>query len=169
MRAIYRKIRHARYLYIKRNVEKDSGARYILGARYLSKYTVCTFYECNGFCKNANYLSFPYEVSCEVADSARSIYRKMRHARYLYIKRNVENVWGTRYTLVARYLSKNTVCTFYEYNGFCKNANYLSFPYEVCCEVADSAVFFGAELYTLPDVNPEVSVEAAARYLPEWF
>ena len=39
----------------------------------------------------------------------RVIYRKIRHARYLYIKRNVENVWGARYTLGARYLSKNTV------------------------------------------------------------
>ena len=37
------------------------------------------------------------------------IYRKIRHARYLYIKRNVEKVWGVRYTLGARYLSKNTV------------------------------------------------------------
>ena len=36
----------------------------------------------------------------------RVIYRKTRHARYLYIKRNVEKVWG------ARYLSKNTVSTF---------------------------------------------------------
>ena len=33
----------------------------------------------------------------------RVIYRKVRHAHYLYIKRNVEKVWG------ARYLSKNTV------------------------------------------------------------
>ena len=33
----------------------------------------------------------------------RVIYRKISHARYLYIKRNVEQVWG------ARYLSKNTV------------------------------------------------------------
>ena len=33
----------------------------------------------------------------------RVIYRKIPHARYLYIKRNVEKVWG------ARYLSKNTV------------------------------------------------------------
>ena len=33
----------------------------------------------------------------------RVIYRKISHARYLYIKRNVEKVWG------ARYLSKNTV------------------------------------------------------------
>ena len=39
----------------------------------------------------------------------RVIYRKIRHARYLYIKRNVEKVWGARYTLDARYLSKNTV------------------------------------------------------------
>jgi hypothetical protein len=27
----------------------------------------------------------------------------------VYIKRNVKNVWGGRYTLGARYLSKNTV------------------------------------------------------------
>ena len=39
----------------------------------------------------------------------RVIYRKIRHAHYLYIKRNVEKVWGERYTLGARYLSKNTV------------------------------------------------------------
>ena len=39
----------------------------------------------------------------------RAVYRKIRHARYLYIKRNVEKVWGARYTLGARYLSKNTV------------------------------------------------------------
>ena len=38
----------------------------------------------------------------------RVIYRKIRHARYLYIKRNVEKVWSVRYTLRARYLSKNT-------------------------------------------------------------
>jgi hypothetical protein len=33
--------------------------------------------------------------------------------RYLYIKRNVKNVWGARYTLGAHYLLKNTVneCT----------------------------------------------------------
>ena len=37
------------------------------------------------------------------------IYRKIRHARYLYIKRNVKNVWGVRHALGARYLSKNTV------------------------------------------------------------
>ena len=37
------------------------------------------------------------------------LYRKIRHVRYLYIKRNVKKVWGGRYTLGARYLSKNTV------------------------------------------------------------
>ena len=42
----------------------------------------------------------------------RVIYQKIRHARYLYIKRNGEKVWGARYTLGARYLSKNTVITF---------------------------------------------------------
>ena len=39
----------------------------------------------------------------------RVIYQTIRHARYLYIKRNVEKVWGARHTLGARYLSKNTV------------------------------------------------------------
>ena len=39
----------------------------------------------------------------------RVICRKIRHTRYLYIKRNVEKVWGARYTLGARYLSKNMV------------------------------------------------------------
>ena len=42
----------------------------------------------------------------------RVIYRKIRHARYLYIKRIVEKVWGARYTLGARYLSENTVVAF---------------------------------------------------------
>ena len=42
----------------------------------------------------------------------RVIYRKIRHARYLYIKRNFEKVWGARYTLGGRYLSKNTVTHF---------------------------------------------------------
>ena len=42
----------------------------------------------------------------------RVIYRKIRHARYLYIKKNVEKVWGARYTLGARYLSKHTVIVF---------------------------------------------------------
>jgi len=39
----------------------------------------------------------------------RVTYRKIRHARYLYIKRNVKKVWGARYTLGAHYLSKNMV------------------------------------------------------------
>ena len=37
----------------------------------------------------------------------RVIYTSVAH--YLYTKRNVEEVWGARYTLGARYLSKNTV------------------------------------------------------------
>ena len=41
----------------------------------------------------------------------RVIYRKIRHARYPYIKRNVEKVWDARYALGAGYLSKNTVLT----------------------------------------------------------
>ena len=52
------------------------------------------------------------------------IYRKIRHARYLYIKRNVEKVWGARYTLGARYLSKNTVYFFNFY--FSLGNNYYS-------------------------------------------
>ena len=59
MRVIYRKIRHARYLYIKRNVEKDWGARYTLGVRYLSKYT----------------LIFPEPNYESAAPSARAVYR----------------------------------------------------------------------------------------------
>jgi len=43
----------------------------------------------------------------------RVIDRKIRHARYLYIKRNVEKVWGARYTLGGRYLSKNTVTLYF--------------------------------------------------------
>jgi hypothetical protein len=35
-----------------------------------------------------------------------------RHARYLYIKKNVEKVWGARYILGTRYVSKNTVTPF---------------------------------------------------------
>ena len=42
----------------------------------------------------------------------RTIYQKICHARYLYIKRNVKKVWGAHYTLGARYLSKNTVLAF---------------------------------------------------------
>ena len=54
----------------------------------------------------------------------RVIYRKIRHARYLYIRSNVEKVWGARYTLGARYLSKNTVIPLYA--GAVCNKNPLS-------------------------------------------
>ena len=50
-----------------------------------------------------------YFLTLPLVSVIRIIYRKIRHARYLYIKRNVEKVWGARYTLGARYLSKNTV------------------------------------------------------------
>ena len=50
-----------------------------------------------------------YFLTLPLVTVMRVIYRKIRHARYLYIKRNVEKVWGARYTLGARYLSKNTV------------------------------------------------------------
>ena len=50
-----------------------------------------------------------YFLTLPIVSVMRVIYRKIRHARYLYIKRNVEKVWGARYTLGARYLSKNTV------------------------------------------------------------
>jgi len=49
----------------------------------------------------------------------RVIYRKIRHAIYLYIKRNVEKVWGVRYTLGARYLSKNMVVNAVYGNNYC--------------------------------------------------
>ena len=44
-----------------------------------------------------------YFLTLPLVSVMRVIYRKIRHARYLYIKR------GTRYTLGERYLSKNTV------------------------------------------------------------
>jgi hypothetical protein len=44
-----------------------------------------------------------YFLTLPLVSVVHIIYRKIRHARYLYIKRNVEKVWG------ARYLSKNTV------------------------------------------------------------
>ena len=50
-----------------------------------------------------------YVLTLPLVSVMRVIYRKIRQARYLYIKRNVEKVWGARYTLGARYLSKNTV------------------------------------------------------------
>ena len=50
----------------------------------------------------------------------RVIYRKIRHARYLYIKRNVKNVCGARYTLGARYLSKNVMRIIYTSKGMSK-------------------------------------------------
>ena len=50
-----------------------------------------------------------YFLTLPLVSVMRAIYRKIHHVRYLYIKRNVEKVWGARYTFGARYLSKNTV------------------------------------------------------------
>ena len=56
-----------------------------------------------------------YFLTLPLVSVMRVIYRKIRHALYLYIKRNVDKVWGARYklgaryTLGARYLSKDTV------------------------------------------------------------
>ena len=50
-----------------------------------------------------------YFLTLPLVSVMRVIYGKIRHARYLYTKRNVEKVWDARYTLGARYLSKNTV------------------------------------------------------------
>ena len=49
-----------------------------------------------------------YFLTLPLVSVMRVIYRIIRHARYLYIKRNVEKVWGARYTLGVLYLSKNT-------------------------------------------------------------
>jgi len=76
------------------------------------------------------------------------IYGKIRHARYLYIKRNVKKVRGARYTLGARYLSKNTV--FENYFLFL----YFNFHvmYEISClfclfkYVADNISFWRTSL-----------------------
>ena len=48
-----------------------------------------------------------YFLTSQLVSVMRAIYRKIRHARYLYSKRNVEKVLDGRYTLGARYLSKN--------------------------------------------------------------
>ena len=50
-----------------------------------------------------------YFLTLPLVNVMHVIYLTIRPARYLYIKRNVEKVWGARYTLSARYLSKNTV------------------------------------------------------------
>ena len=55
-----------------------------------------------------------YFLTPPLVSVMRVIYRKIRHARYLYVKRNVEKVWGACYTLGARYLSKNTVLNIYQ-------------------------------------------------------
>ena len=62
----------------------------------------------------------------------RVIHRKICHARYLCIKRNVKKIWGARYTLGARYLSKNTVLRGVDRQNFTSNpvAIRLLIPHE---------------------------------------
>ena len=50
-----------------------------------------------------------YCLTLPLVSVMRVIYRKIRHARYLYIKINAEKVWGARYTFGALFLSINTV------------------------------------------------------------
>ena len=67
----------------------------------------------------------------------RVIYRKIRHARYLYIKRNVEKVWGARYKSGERYLSKNTVVLWDVYcvNGcWSSRLGYVGVGFEGNCD-----------------------------------
>ena len=63
-----------------------------------------------------------YFLTLPIVSVMRVIYQKIRHARYLYIKRNVEKVWGARYTLGARYLSKNTPCTLSIHQKECRKS-----------------------------------------------
>ena len=60
-----------------------------------------------------------YFLTVPLVSVMRVIYRKIRHAIYLYIKRNVEKVWGVHYTLGARYLSKNMVVNAVYGNNYC--------------------------------------------------
>jgi len=69
----------------------------------------------------------------------RVIYRKIRHARYLYIKRSVEKVWG------ARYLSKNMVsccgsmyCTCLAWCVICTLCRYVLEPVAIQCHMQDN-------------------------------
>ena len=70
-----------------------------------------------------------YFLTLPLVSVVRVIYRKIRHAIYLYIKRNVEKVWGARYTLGARYLSKNTVILLSECTEKCKSSYERNIPH----------------------------------------
>ena len=63
-----------------------------------------------------------YFLTLPLISVMRVIHRKIRHARYLYIKRNVEKVWGARYTLGARYTSKNTSCALSIHQKECRKS-----------------------------------------------
>ena len=67
-----------------------------------------------------------YLLTLPLVSVMRIIYRKIRHVRYLYIKKNVEKVWGAHYTLGARYISKNTVI----HSVVLKYLSHISYKYE---------------------------------------
>ena len=67
-----------------------------------------------------------YFLTLPLVSVMRIIYRKIRHARYLYIKMNVEKVWGARYTLGARYLSKNMVHDVFSFHTRTTNVMIIS-------------------------------------------
>ena len=72
-----------------------------------------------------------YFLTLPLVRVMRVIYRKIRHAHYLYIKRNIEKVWGARYTLGARYLSKNIVYQYRRQRLFALlyvSYRFISFP-----------------------------------------
>ena len=79
MHVIYRKIRHARYLYIKRNVEKVSGARYTSGARYLSKNTVIISVSSTFIIYTQGYMFRP------ISRSFAGLHSKLSHWRCVHI------------------------------------------------------------------------------------
>ena len=83
----------------------------------------------------------------------RVIYRKILHARYLYIKRNVEKVWGAHYTLGARYLSKNTV---YAFSGIAIRMNVYYAAGDGSSNSLDKAVFFHIQSYLKRPVQSQL-------------
>ena len=75
-----------------------------------------------------------YFLTVPLVSVMRVIYQKIHHTRYLYIKMNVEKVWGARYTLGARYLSKNTV-------RFKKKNVYVHLERVVCCTLKNCVCY----------------------------
>ena len=93
MRVIYRKIRHARYLYIKRNVEKSLGARYTLGVRYLSKNTVLIAHpQQQWWRERASILSYTC-TACLVSSALIQPTDGKRPSKYTITKHHVQSIF----------------------------------------------------------------------------